>query len=395
MKVYHQTGFRYNWNIDSFTKDNAGDGLIFSPVNIESDKIELKISPSIKMKSLFDPQFYMINDNKGKLATYDFFPANIKANFNTNDLFKQSKDIAKECLNFQGNNSFEYLIIPARYFDEMPSKYFDQYFDFIVKPFTDFYRKTKFEQVLLTIILKQSHLIEEGYRNNILNWITSIQNIDGIYLIFENHYDSKQIKDSQYLFNALLFIHYLRLNNLEVHIGYTNTEGLLYSIADPTSISMGSYENLRKFNIKRFKTEPKRVQQSPNARLYVGNLFQWIDYNYVQSIKNEYEKWNDIFEDSQYKPLMFKQTFNWHLQKFEPYKHFFIIFYNQVVSLASRIDERISFLQNSFEFARKTFSEIIDSGVALDSNSDGSHLVEWLKTIKLYNDYKDKNPDEF
>ena len=32
MKVYHQLGFRYNWNIDSLN-NGVGDGVIFSPVN--------------------------------------------------------------------------------------------------------------------------------------------------------------------------------------------------------------------------------------------------------------------------------------------------------------------------------------------------------------------------
>ena len=28
MEVFHQTGFRENWNIDIFNKENVGDGLI-------------------------------------------------------------------------------------------------------------------------------------------------------------------------------------------------------------------------------------------------------------------------------------------------------------------------------------------------------------------------------
>ena len=38
MKVYHQLGFRYQWNIDCL-ESGIGDGLIFSPINIDSEKL--------------------------------------------------------------------------------------------------------------------------------------------------------------------------------------------------------------------------------------------------------------------------------------------------------------------------------------------------------------------
>ncbi|HRI48468.1 MAG TPA: hypothetical protein PK559_15285, partial [Ignavibacteriaceae bacterium] len=38
MKVYHQTGFRDNWNRESYL-NGTGDGLIYSPINIDADKL--------------------------------------------------------------------------------------------------------------------------------------------------------------------------------------------------------------------------------------------------------------------------------------------------------------------------------------------------------------------
>ena len=66
MLVYHQTGHNLVWNCDSYTADNAGAGLIFSPVNIQTEKI-IKIDNSIKHVSFFDPQFYLLKELKGKL----------------------------------------------------------------------------------------------------------------------------------------------------------------------------------------------------------------------------------------------------------------------------------------------------------------------------------------
>ena len=58
MKVYHQTGHRFRWNIDSFIDDKTGSGLIFSPVNIDSKKW-LNTPNEIKKVSFFDPQLYL------------------------------------------------------------------------------------------------------------------------------------------------------------------------------------------------------------------------------------------------------------------------------------------------------------------------------------------------
>lgn len=393
MKLYHQTGHNYIWNIDSLTKDKAGSGLIFSPINIESEKI-LKFNTKIKNKSFFDPQFYLINELKGKITTYDYFPANFKSDFNTNDLYKESIEIAKKCIDFQIKNDFEYIVIPARYFDELPSKYYDQFYDYIISPFINQYKASKTDKkILLTIILKQNKLVDADERDKLLNWITSIQEIHGIYLIFQTNNTTKQIKDSDFLYNALLFIYFLKLNKFEVHIGYNNVEGLFYSLANPDSISMGSYENLRNFNIRRFVNSEKKVQNPPRARLYVAKLFQWLDYGYLKPITNLYIDHLSLFEDSKYRPLMFTPTFQWHFQKSEPYKHYFLMLSNQVSNLPNSITERIKFLEEQFKTALNLFSKIEESGVALDDNSNGTHLNFWLSALNMYKKFLKENPN--
>ena len=58
MKVYHQTGFRQNWNIESF-QQGVGDGLIYSPINLDADKL-LHLDNSIKQTGFLDPQLYLL-----------------------------------------------------------------------------------------------------------------------------------------------------------------------------------------------------------------------------------------------------------------------------------------------------------------------------------------------
>ena len=387
MKLYHQTGFRYNWNIESLLNDKTGDGLILSPVNIEQTKI-INLADDLKSKSFFDPQFYLPKDAKSKLSTYDFFPANILNNLQTSDFEDIKYELAEKCIDFQISNNFEYILIPNRYFEDISSISYDQIMSYFIDPFVNYYQKlTSKPEILLSFIVKQAHIINEENFNFLLSWLTSINDISGFYLIFENNFNSKRIKDPNYLFYVLRFIHELKSNDFIVNIGYNDIEGILFSIANPDSITMGSYENLRRFGIRRFITTTPKKQNPPAARLYSRQLFQFIDYRYIDAIVQMYEGWQQIFEESKYQPLMFHPGYNWHFQKPEPYKHFFLIFGKQVKELPKTINGRIGLLKDSFRKAINIFKEIDDSGIILDENSDGSHLNFWLTALNRYEKY--------
>ena len=384
MRVYHQTGHNIKWNIDSLI-EGVGDGLIFSPINIDADKLLNDIDTKIKSESFLDPQLYLLNQAKGSIETYPYFPGNLKSDFSTPDLDNDSLILAKLCIEYQLKNDFKYLVIPTKYNVENPTNYLLQCTDYFVLPFCDYKRKIKTDKrILLSVIVKGIMLTDDDKRNEVLNWITSHQNIDGVYLIFENNFSSKQIKDFDFLFNALCFIKVLKDNQMEVHIGYCNTEALLYSIAMPDSISIGSYENLRSFGIRRFQETENGPMRSPNARLYSGKLLQWIDYGYIQSMKQLVADYESYFEESKYTPLNFTPEINWQYKKTEPYKHFFFIFYNQVKGLPSIQSERTLFLKASIKEALALFKQIEDSDVLLDENSDGSHLPIWYNVTSAF-----------
>lgn len=382
MKVYHQLGFRYNWNIESFNQ-HVGDGLIFSPVNIDAEILFQK-SDALKEPSFLDPQLYLLNEAKGDLDTYPFFPGNFVPDFDTSDLDSYSDILAEKCINYQLNNNFGYLVIPTRYYDDNPSGYFQESTNYFVRPFLKNLKERNInKKVLLSVIVKNIMLTDLEKYNEVLNWITGHKQADGVYLIFENNFVAKQIKDFDYLLNALKFIHILKMNGLEVHLGYTNTEALLYSIAMPDSISIGSYENLRSFNIKRFQDLEKSPRRPPNARLYASKLFQWIDYQYIGAMKNLLTNYESYFDDSEYKPLMFKPGFKWHFAKPEPYKHYFVVFEGQIKALPGNQIERIESLGRGIKKAISLFKEI-QNEVDLDENSDGSHLPTWYNVIKSF-----------
>lgn len=388
MKVYHQLGFRYNWNIDSLN-NGVGDGVIFSPVNIEAEKIQRE-TLSLRQSSFLDPQVYLLSDAKPTLTSYPYYPGNIKIDFNTDDLTGYNKRLAELCINFQLECDFQYVVIPNRYYEEIPSKFYELSLENFVYPFLEYKNLKGIDKpFLLSIIVKQVMIEDENKRNELLNWLTGLPEIVGVYVIFENRFTSKQIKDFEYLKNVLAFIQVLKNNEMEVHIGYSNTESFVYSAAMPDSITIGSYENLRSFKISRFENSENGGMRGPNARLYSSRLLQWVDYNYIQAMKSLVANYLDFFDDSEYKPLMFdlgvdrEKDYKWHFTKPEPYKHYFKIYTEQVKALPNDQQSRIDSLLSQIDSALSNFS-VIKRTVRLDENSDDSHLAIWLNALQAF-----------
>ena len=382
MIVYHQTGFRYNWNIDCY-RNKIGDGIIYSPVNIDSDKL-LELDKTIKTTGFLDPQLYLLNEDKGNLSSYPYFPGNIKPDFETLDLDKSNVELAKLCVDFQVINDFKYLVIPTRHNDENPPSFLEQSKENFVEPFCDYISSLNISKpILLSVIVKQIMITDSEKRDEILNWITGHTYIDGVYLIFENNFTTKQINNFEYLLGVLKFIRILKENDLEVHVGYTNAEAYIYSIAMPDSIAIGSYENLRSFGIRRFQNSEGNVMRSPHARLYSSKLFQWISYQYIEAMRTMIPLYEEYFDDSEFKPLVFSNEYNWHFNKSEPYKHYFDVFYKQIKALPENQRDRIDVIKKSIIGAIELFKEI-QNYVLLDENSDGSHLPTWHNVVSAF-----------
>ncbi|HBD93585.1 MAG TPA: hypothetical protein DC057_05390 [Spirochaetia bacterium] len=383
MKIMHQTGFRYQWNITSILDDIAGDGLILSPVNINYDKL-FKIPESVLSKSFFDPQIYLIDDNRGDLSSYPYHPANISDNFSTSNFEGEGETIINQCIDVQLKLKSEYIVIPTRYYESTPSNYFDNQLKYFTNPFiTNLNNKDCNKKLLQTIFIKNEVLKDEEKSNELLNQLTSINNINGYYIIFEFSSNSKQLKDLDTIMMSLKILKILKLNEYEIHIGYTNTESVLFTLVNPDSISVGIYENLRRFSIKRFETQKeKQKQQGPRARLYSSKLFQFIDYGYISAIKKLAPELIDIiFPDSKYKPLMFKSEYNWHFSKPEPYMHYFIEHSRRLMELNSC---NLEYLKSELKNAFAMYTELENKGIVFDTNSDGSHLPLWLTAVNMW-----------
>jgi hypothetical protein len=384
--IFQQVGHNSNWNIDSMSIDGAADGLILSPVHQKKSAVEA-MDPELRRISIFDPQYYLPNSQKKKLQTYDFFPEVMAQGFNTVDFSQLAHDSARECLEFQISQEFGRIVIPTRFFREMITDYKQRQEAYSVNPFIDQLRgRQGLAPILLTLPLTSSMVLDEGFRTQILNWVTSYQQIHGVYIFIVDDRETKQPADADQLLANLNFFQELRSADLEVIVGYCNTEALLYTAVDDCSVSMGSFENTRMFSIEKFMTSDES-RRGPKARIYLPGLLNWVLFSEANDIRARFpDIWKDIYISTDYADDVLSSpvepTFN------QPglYKHHFITIYRQADFFRSISDiaKRRGALNESIQAALSNYQRIEDAGISLNTHSLGGHLNSWSLALSRF-----------
>jgi hypothetical protein len=386
LQVFHQAGHITKWNIDSFREDRVGDGIIIAPRYLKKEKVETYFVDEPNTH-IFDPQFYYPNYARGKLTTYNFFPKNVAPDFNTSDYQENhATGSAQSCVDFQVDNSFRYIVIPCRYYKDLPSDFIGQQEALYVSPFLSAIEESGSDTpVLLQLVITSAMLSNEDFFNDLLTWLTGLQDIDGVYLILKDSRLSKQMKDPSLLLSYLKFIFFLIQNELDVLIGYLNTEGLLLSLTDPTAITIGSYETQRSFNPTKYGHPDESSGGPPNARIYIPALFQWVEFTYLNTLKTAVPEVYSLIPQNKYQAIMFEPNFKWHFSKPALYKHYFLEYHKQAMELSElSLNDRFSFLVERLIEADNLYRLIQERGVYLDINSDGSHIGPWLTAANQF-----------
>ncbi|MFA5811018.1 MAG: hypothetical protein WC956_01645 [bacterium] len=386
LKLYHQCGHHTIWNLNSFTEDHCGDGLIFSPVHMNREKIEC-LSPEIKACSIFDPQYYLPNSQKRKLKTYPFFPEIIADGFATQDFDIVALDSARQCIDFQVKQGFDKIVIPARYYDQMDPRYTEKQSKFTLHPFLKAAEEVKNDKPLIMTLPLTAHMvISPEYRVMILNWITKYPEISGVYVFASGEDEElKQIRSEPFLSAYLDFLTELRAADLHVIVGYCNTEGLLYSLVDGCDITLGTFENTRVFSIDKFLIHDED-RYGPAARIYLPGLLNWIRFGQAKTIKHSApDIWERAYVPTPYGDLTLAAAKEPHFTQPDLYLHHFIAYASQVRALALLSPvQRYEKLRESFRAAIELNEAIENIPFDLERYSRGDHLQAWLDTANSY-----------
>jgi len=384
MRVLHQAGHNTVWNIDSFLEDGAGEGLIFSPVHSDCKNIT-KLDDSIKQCSLFDPQFYVPNSQKAKLQSYDFFPESIMDGFETSDYQAIAHKSAKLCLEFQIEQDFQAIIVPCRFYEDLLTDFIDRQKAFTVEPFLNELASSQTKKdIYISLSLTSPMTMDHRFRNDILNWVTSYQEITGVYIQVDFGERPKQIQDYDKLNSYIEFVGELIDADLEVICGYMNVEGLLAAVLDINAVTMGAYENTRIFSIDKFLVNDT-IKMGPAPRIYLPNLLNWVRYDTAVEIKEDFPSlWDKIYTPTAYSETVLANPKKPHFSQAPLYKHYFILINEQYKKLSAQIKEdRVTALTDMVVNANQLYQELMSSGVLFfDSNCAGDHLVIWNRVLR-------------
>ena len=385
LEIYHQLGHNYKWNLESLRHDQAGQGVIFAPRFIGPKDIE-KIDTAIVRNGIFDPQFFLPRTALGKLSEYEFFPDNVAEGFTTQDYSPEYAMVsAEKCVKYQIANDFRYVVIPTRQMSGMPTTFVDNQQELFVSPFLEtIVEQQPKTKVLLQLVVNRDMIKDRAYSDYLLNWITGLDTIEGVYLILETNTHTKQIADADLLYSYLVFIDHLVENRLEVVLGYLNTESFLLSVARPKIVTMGVYERTRIFDIANFEKSEK-TKGGPNPRLYTARLLQWIDFRFIKVISEALGVGPSFYNDNVYRATMFEPTYQWHFTKPELYKHAFVVMNEDLEALSENNGKmRFEMVRNRIKSAMRYFSDIEERGVLLGPDSNGDHLPAWLTAANLF-----------
>jgi hypothetical protein len=385
ISLYHQVGHNWNWNKDSLVDDKCGDGLVLSPVHQTKTNIE-KLSVPLRKVCIFDPQYYLPNSQKQKLHTYNFFPEALVDGFTSANFAIKALESARLCLQFQINMQFQWLVIPARYFDQLDPDYTERQDSYTVAPFLSAAKELGVSKPLMLTLPVTSHMLEiVKYRTQLLNWVTSFPEISGVYIFAANDRDTKQPASAEFLLAYLTFLSELRSAGLQVLVGYTNTEALLFTMLDEVALTMGAFENTRIFSIDKFVSKDEE-RRGPKARIYVPGLLNWIQFDQAKQIKAKLPQlWKEIHFDSAYAERAFELVVEPQFNQAPLYKHYFQAFSAQVDRLKPlEPSGRAQLLRSWIATSSDAYAEIKRSGIDLEKHGAGGHLPGWRSAINSF-----------
>lgn len=247
MELYLQLGHGMQGLTQELIKGWGKGTAIISPVNMAQDKI-VPFSKKIRTIGgdvLFDPQMFYPKEGHLKLQAYDYWPnegcsitsANIHA------------DINRELLRINNDIGTSQIILPGI---EMKEDTFEYNLEWVSSSAQYFAQKTD-KQLLATLCL-YPETIRNSASIEVLAEALRVLPVSGYYIIPHPSNNEYIVSDPIWVIGMMKLISCLKLSKRKVIVGYSNHQGLVYSLAHADAIASGTYMNTRSFVPGKFKS---------------------------------------------------------------------------------------------------------------------------------------------
>jgi predicted nucleic acid-binding protein len=240
----------------------------------------------------------------------------------------------------------------------------------------------------MTIPFSNSAILNNDYVEDLLQATTDMPIVfDGYYVVCDSkpEYKKKISIDYDYYTNLIKVFRVLNGQGFTTVYVYSNWDALIITtLCNIDYITIGTYENLRNFNIRRY-TEPSGGGAS-KGWYFSEKLLNFIRAEEIKHLRrqnclNLIANEKNIFSD-----IILNKNYVWNTHKPDVHKNYLLAISRLLKDVASisSLSQRMGFFQKKINQARKLYGELYDRGVFLNDESSDYHLGTWDSIIKTY-----------
>lgn len=379
MKVTHVLGHNSNWSIESHIEQNIGDYFLITAFTHGIDFDKKKAFKNILDISMIDLQFYGKKSSgditTGKLSEFPFHPANCSDDEVTSVYFE---NCVKQGIEYQIKKGFKNIIIPHFYENEEVRDIVDT-----IKKINKFLVKNRVDglKYFMTLTFANHIIIDKTKVEEILFACTDMDIVfDGYFVTCENkpEFKRKLTTDIKVLKNLSKVLKTLKQQDFETIYAYANWDAIvILAQTDIDYITIGTYENLRKFDIRRFTEN----QSGGGSKGYyfsekLLNMVRADDLTVIRDTGNLPLIQNDrnIFSD-----IILQPSFKWNIHKPDVNKNYLLAIDRLLKNIAGIKDlpTRKDYVLGLINAAIKRYDTLEHNYVYLDNESSNYHLNVW------------------
>lgn len=378
MKVTHVLGHNSNWNVDSYVNHSIGDFFLITAFTHGVDFGSNTHIKKVRDLSMIDLQFYGKNTDisKGKLNEFTFHTCNVDEEEVTNIYFL---NCAKKAIEFQIEKGFRNIIIPLYYENEEIREIIGTIKE--LNKYVSKLDKRSSNKFFMTLPFANHIIIDKNKIEEILFECTEMDIcFDGYFITCENMPEQRKklTTDIKILKNLSRVLKTLKQQGFETIYAYANWDAIVYlAQTDIDYITIGTYENLRNFAIKRFTED---ISGGGSKGYYFSEkLLNMVKADDITTVKNldglKYlENQKNIFSD-----IILKDNYLWNIHKPDVNKNY-LLSISKLLKRISEIDdlkERKKYVLNLIEQAIENYDSLEKRDIYLNNESGNYHLNLW------------------
>jgi len=369
---HHSSSLLNEERLDKFS------GAILSPVNDTEDHILTQIEQyqSEEFELIFDTQLYYPNSIRGHLIEWDYFPDDVETADHSlkrwwNNLNKQISLTVDE---IEPASVCSPAIVPRSF----PNGYYEMN-NWIAENLCEKMEDSDID-CIMTVLIRLTDLTEEN-RSAEISSIVSASTLTRIYLVFiSNTEPRRELQNSDELSGAMRLIRYLNEAGLNVLVGFSSSEIILWKAAGATSCASGKFFNLRRFTPSRWEPPARGGGQVP----------YWFEESILsllrQSDLQRYRRFTELSKASSENPFGIQilnhiddvSDGSWLALSWRQYLYWFSDF-------EERFDNQEISVRKFLREAENVWRDLDDNDIIFeDSSNEGRWIRMWRRALAEY-----------